>query len=235
MGAGWKPGKRSRLGVDLRRPAGSIRHRHPQRRPRRAAAEEKHPRTPPESHVAETGSGAAPMRPAKAAACSREVGCCQSGTGGVASLASTDCHLGIVLGVGLGGLTIMYAIFTFARLEIFKMLLSSFFPLASSFSRCWIDRFRLAQHRPRPLPSDRRASAGGHLRAPCLSGEKDTPDIHDLAAPLAAHLRIGALVPLVQVRGARLRLPMRNRWMSIIATAVWCVISVWQVKLGTTV
>jgi TRAP-type mannitol/chloroaromatic compound transport system permease large subunit len=36
----------------------------------------------------------------------------------------------IVLGIFLTGLAVFYAIFTFARLEIFKMLLSSFFPLA---------------------------------------------------------------------------------------------------------
>jgi TRAP-type mannitol/chloroaromatic compound transport system permease large subunit len=38
--------------------------------------------------------------------------------------------LWITLGVFAGGLAIFYAIFTFVRLEIFKMLLSSFFPLA---------------------------------------------------------------------------------------------------------
>ncbi len=36
----------------------------------------------------------------------------------------------ITLGVCVAGLVIFYAIFTFARLEIFKMLLGSFFPLA---------------------------------------------------------------------------------------------------------
>jgi TRAP-type mannitol/chloroaromatic compound transport system permease large subunit len=36
----------------------------------------------------------------------------------------------ISFGVGAAGLAIFYAIFTFARLEIFKMLLASFFPLA---------------------------------------------------------------------------------------------------------
>jgi TRAP-type mannitol/chloroaromatic compound transport system permease large subunit len=36
----------------------------------------------------------------------------------------------ITLGVFAGGLAIFYAIFTFVRLEIFKMLLASFFPLA---------------------------------------------------------------------------------------------------------
>ena len=36
----------------------------------------------------------------------------------------------ITLGVFAGGLAIFYAIFSFVRLEIFKMLLSSFFPLA---------------------------------------------------------------------------------------------------------
>jgi len=36
----------------------------------------------------------------------------------------------IALAIGLGALAAFYAIFTFARLEIFKMLLSSFFPLA---------------------------------------------------------------------------------------------------------
>jgi len=36
----------------------------------------------------------------------------------------------IVLGVGLAALIVFYAIFSFARLEIFKMLLASFFPLA---------------------------------------------------------------------------------------------------------
>jgi len=35
-----------------------------------------------------------------------------------------------VLGVGLAGLAVFYAIFTFARLEVFKMLLTSFFPLS---------------------------------------------------------------------------------------------------------
>mgnify|MGYP000697297838 CR=1 FL=1 len=36
----------------------------------------------------------------------------------------------ITLGIGLGLLALFYAVLTFARLEIFKMLLSSFFPLA---------------------------------------------------------------------------------------------------------
>jgi TRAP-type mannitol/chloroaromatic compound transport system permease large subunit len=36
----------------------------------------------------------------------------------------------IALGIVLAGLLLFYAIFSFARLEIFKMLLSSFFPLA---------------------------------------------------------------------------------------------------------
>ena len=36
----------------------------------------------------------------------------------------------ITFGIGLAALAIFYAIFTFARLEIFKMLLGSFFPLA---------------------------------------------------------------------------------------------------------
>jgi len=36
----------------------------------------------------------------------------------------------IVLGIGLVSLAVFYAIFSFARLEIFKMLLGSFFPLA---------------------------------------------------------------------------------------------------------
>ncbi|HTN67617.1 MAG TPA: TRAP transporter large permease subunit, partial [Burkholderiaceae bacterium] len=36
----------------------------------------------------------------------------------------------IAFAIGLAGLVLFYAIFTFARLEIFKMLLSSFFPLA---------------------------------------------------------------------------------------------------------
>jgi len=36
----------------------------------------------------------------------------------------------ITFGIGLAALAVFYAIFTFARLEIFKMLLGSFFPLA---------------------------------------------------------------------------------------------------------
>ncbi|MCX7165428.1 MAG: TRAP transporter large permease subunit [Rhodocyclales bacterium] len=36
----------------------------------------------------------------------------------------------ISFGIGVAGLAVFYAIFTFARLEIFKMLLASFFPLA---------------------------------------------------------------------------------------------------------
>jgi TRAP-type mannitol/chloroaromatic compound transport system permease large subunit len=36
----------------------------------------------------------------------------------------------ITLGIGVAGLAIFYAIFTFVRLEIFKMLLGSFFPLS---------------------------------------------------------------------------------------------------------
>lgn len=36
----------------------------------------------------------------------------------------------IVFGLGMGGLALTYALFTWQRLEIFKMLLSSFFPLA---------------------------------------------------------------------------------------------------------
>ncbi|MFA6443802.1 MAG: TRAP transporter large permease subunit, partial [Sterolibacterium sp.] len=36
----------------------------------------------------------------------------------------------VTFGIGLAALAVFYAIFTFARLEIFKMLLGSFFPLA---------------------------------------------------------------------------------------------------------
>ncbi len=36
----------------------------------------------------------------------------------------------IILGIGLAALAVLYALLTFARLEVFKMLLTSFFPLA---------------------------------------------------------------------------------------------------------
>jgi TRAP-type mannitol/chloroaromatic compound transport system permease large subunit len=50
----------------------------------------------------------------------------------VAAAAQTEAPQGfwIALGVGLAALALFYAIFSFTRLEIFKMLLGSFFPLA---------------------------------------------------------------------------------------------------------
>jgi TRAP-type mannitol/chloroaromatic compound transport system permease large subunit len=73
---------------------------------------------PPGAEPTQAATAAAPDSPAQA----------QEDTGPAAQPAPTLYW--ILLAAGAAALLVFYAIFTFARLEIFKMLLSSFFPLA---------------------------------------------------------------------------------------------------------
>ena len=51
----------------------------------------------------------------------------------------------ITLAVGAAVLLVFYAVFTFTRLEVFKMLLASFFPLAVLILAVWLDRINAAR------------------------------------------------------------------------------------------
>jgi TRAP-type mannitol/chloroaromatic compound transport system permease large subunit len=77
--------------------------------------------------------GATKSAPATAASPAKEASVpASSAAQDTAPLAKTEAPRGfwIALGIGLAALAAFYAIFSFARLEIFKMLLGSFFPLA---------------------------------------------------------------------------------------------------------
>jgi TRAP-type mannitol/chloroaromatic compound transport system permease large subunit len=143
----------------------------------------------------------------------------------------------IVLAVGTIGLLVFYAIFTFARLEIFKMLLSSFFPLAVMILAVLGSIvFGLAT----PTEAAAVGSFGGFALAAVYAL---------LAMPRNKVRRIFATwLPLWLLTAVSIVWfllfkfevlesgpPVWVGWVSIIAAAIWCVISVFQVKLGNTV
>ncbi len=143
----------------------------------------------------------------------------------------------IVLGIGAAGLVALYLVFTFVRLEIFKMLLVSFFPLAVLIlSVLGTIVFGLAT----PTEAAAIGSFGGFALAAVYSWA---------AAPGDAKRRImKTWLPLWLVFGvsivwfALLKFevlesgpPIWLGWISITAIAIWCAIATYQVKLGPTV
>ena len=143
----------------------------------------------------------------------------------------------IVLGTGTACLLVFYVIFTFARLEIFKMLLSSFFPLAVMILAVLGSIvFGLAT----PTEAAAVGSFGGFVLAAVYALLKKPGD---------QQRRIFAVwIPLWTLGGVSIVWflllkfevlesgpPMWVGWVSIGAAAIWCVAAVFQVKLEQTV
>jgi len=143
----------------------------------------------------------------------------------------------IVLAVGAAGLLVFYLIFTFPRLEIFKMLLSSFFPLAVMILAVLGSIvFGLAT----PTEAAAVGSFGGFALAAVYALLKNPPDRmrRIFATWLPLWLLLGVSVVwflLYKFEVLESGPPLWVGWVSIIATGLWCVLAVFQVKLQSTV
>ncbi len=143
----------------------------------------------------------------------------------------------IVLAVGTACLLVFYAIFTFARLEIFKMLLSSFFPLAVMILAVLGSIvFGLAT----PTEAAAVGSFGGFVLAAiyALLKKPDDQKRRIFSAWIPLWLLGGVSIVwflLLKFEVLESGPPMWVGWISIGAAAIWCVLAVFQVKLEQTV
>jgi len=143
----------------------------------------------------------------------------------------------IILGVGSAVLLLFYAVFTFTRLVVFKMLLSSFFPLALLIlSVLGTIVFGLAT----PTEAAAVGSLGGFALA-AVYGLLGQP-AERRRAILKTWVPLWILVAVSIVWFLLLKFevlesgpPMWIGWITIVAAAVWCVAATWQVRLGNTV
>jgi TRAP-type mannitol/chloroaromatic compound transport system permease large subunit len=142
-----------------------------------------------------------------------------------------------VLAGGLAVLFVVYALFTFARLEIFKMLLTSFFPLAILILAVLGSIvFGLAT----PTEAAAVGSFGGFvLAALYLSLKKSPAQRRTLRAtwiPLWALFGVSVVWFMLFKAGA---LPMAPPdwvgWLSMAAVGLWCMLAVPQVSMMPTV
>ncbi len=139
----------------------------------------------------------------------------------------------IVLGVGVAGLAVLYAFFSFARLEVFKQLLSSFFPLA-------IMILAVLGSIVFGLATPTEAAAIGSLGGFSLAAVYGL-----LAKPPGDRGRIWRIwIPLWLLSGVSVvwflllkfevletPVPIWVGWVSIVAFAVWSIVAVLQVNL----
>jgi TRAP-type mannitol/chloroaromatic compound transport system permease large subunit len=143
----------------------------------------------------------------------------------------------IVLGVGVAGLALLYAFFSFARLEVFKLLLSSFFPLALLILAVLGSIvFGLAT----PTEAAAIGSFGGFSLA-AVYGLLNKPreerrKIWRVWVPLWILAGISVVwFLLLNFEVHVTPVPTWVGWISIGAAALWCVLAVFQVKLFGTV
>lgn len=140
----------------------------------------------------------------------------------------------IVLGIGLAALGTLYAMFTFARVEIFKMLLASFFPLTLLILAVLGSIvFGLAT----PTEAAAIGSLGGFvLAAVYLAIAKKSGDrarILKSWIPFWFVFMISVVWFLLYKFEVVESLPLREvGWASMIAIGLWCLLAAWQVKLG---
>ena len=142
-----------------------------------------------------------------------------------------------VLGVGTAALVFFYAIFTFVRFEIFKMLLASFFPLAVMIlAVLGTIVFGLAT----PTEAAAVGSFGGFILAAVYALLAQPPERRARVA--ATWIPLWVLIGLSIVWFMLLQFevlesgpPVWIGWVSIIAAAVWCLAATFQVKLLPTV
>ena len=142
----------------------------------------------------------------------------------------------IVLGVGGALIALLYGLFTFTRLEIFKMLLTSFFPLAVMIlAVLGTIVFGLAT----PTEAAAIGSFGGFVLAAVYYFVGKTKAVQRKVLPLWIPLWILFFVSIVWFILYRTEVlnagpPVWVGWVSVVAIGVWCVAAVFQVGLGNT-
>jgi TRAP-type mannitol/chloroaromatic compound transport system permease large subunit len=141
------------------------------------------------------------------------------------------------LGIGAALLIVLYASMTFERLEIFKMLLASFFPLAMLIlAVLGTIVFGLAT----PTEAAAVGSFGGFALAAVYMWAKQPRDRFRQIARAWIPLWIVFMVSIVwfvllQFEVVDAGPPMWIGWMSVLAMALWCVVATVQVNLTPTV
>ncbi len=143
----------------------------------------------------------------------------------------------IVLGVGGAALAIFYAMFTFTRLVVFKMLLASFFPLAVLIlAVLGTIVFGLAT----PTEAAAVGSLGGFGLAAVYGLLGLSPERRARTLKVWIPLWIVGGVSIVWFVLLKFEVlesgpPAWVGWVTIVAAAIWCVHATWQVRLGGTV
>ena len=143
----------------------------------------------------------------------------------------------IVLGVGTLVLIAFYAIFTFTRLEVFKMLLASFFPLAVLIlAVLGTIVFGLAT----PTEAAAVGSLGGFVLAAVYTLYALPTDRRSKLLRQWIPLWVLIFVSIVwflllKFEVLETHVPTWVGWVTIVATAVWCVLATFQLKLQSTV
>jgi TRAP-type mannitol/chloroaromatic compound transport system permease large subunit len=139
----------------------------------------------------------------------------------------------IVLAVGTVLLAILYALFTFARLEIFKMLLTSFFPLAVLIlAVLGTIVFGLAT----PTEAAAIGSLGGFMLAAAYlaiaKGGSETKRILKTWIPLWLVFMVSVVwFLLLKFEVLETQVPLWVGWLSMAAIAFWCIMAMRQVNL----
>jgi TRAP-type mannitol/chloroaromatic compound transport system permease large subunit len=143
----------------------------------------------------------------------------------------------IVLGVGGAFLLVFYAMLTFVRLEVFKLLLGSFFPLAILILAVLGSIvFGLAT----PTEAAAIGSFGGFALAAIyalLKMPRDTRGpVWRTWIPLWLLLGLSVIwFMLLKFEVLESGPPSWVGWVSIVATAIWCFIATWQARIWSTV
>ena len=143
----------------------------------------------------------------------------------------------IVLGVGALVLIAFYTLFTFTRLEVFKMLLASFFPLAVLIlAVLGTIVFGLAT----PTEAAAVGSLGGFVLAAIYTLYALPTDRRSKLLRQWIPLWVLMFVSIVwflllKFEVLETHVPAWVGWVTIVATAVWCVLATFQLKLQTTV
>ena len=139
----------------------------------------------------------------------------------------------ITLGIGVGLLAAFYVMLTFVRLEIFKMLLSSFFPLALMILAVLGSIvFGLAT----PTEAAAIGAFGGFALAAVYALVAKPADVQGRVwrtwVPLWLLFGISVVwFLLTKFEVIETGVPIWVGWVSIAAIGVWCVISTYQMKL----
>ena len=143
----------------------------------------------------------------------------------------------IVAGIGLAFFVVFYLFFTLEQLEVFKMLLASFFPLAILILAVLGSIvFGLAT----PTEAAAVGSFGGFVLAAVYAfigrPAQERRRIARWWLPLWIVIAMSIVwFLLLKFEVLETPVPRYVGWASAIAAAIWCVLAVFQVNLGTTV